>query len=178
MTKVICNPFVHRQTPDSSFSHFAGSWEELEAMAEVSFLEARPGYKDGVLLLSVDPTRFFTGIVELTPSVQLVAAFKARREGELPFIDVTARGHKMPAEAVDLVLYRKDILDGDASAIPADYEIVSINARLYKAYAEPMTPMAMARNFLALPGGTKADYTAEEFAKSIAFWSQHAMRAE
>ena len=38
-----------------------------------------------------------------------------------------------------------------------------------------MTPMAMARNFLALPGGTKAEYTAAQFAEAIIYWSTRAM---
>jgi hypothetical protein len=40
---------------------------------------------------------------------------------------------------------------------------------------EPMSPIAMAKNLLGLPGGTHADYTAEEFARSILFWARHAM---
>jgi hypothetical protein len=35
--------------------------------------------------------------------------------------------------------------------------------------------MAMARNFLVLPGGTKAEYTAAQFAEAIIYWSTRAM---
>lgn len=183
MTKIICNPFVHRQTPDSSFSHFAGSWEKLEALAERHYDHhdgsgIMPGYKPGVSLLRVAPDDFFTGIIEVGKTTQLVANFKARREGELPFIDVQAKGFKTRAGRVDLVLYTKEVLDADASAAPADFEIVSINASLYRDRPDPMTPVAMARNFLELPGGTKAEYSAKEFAESILFWAHHAMRAE
>jgi hypothetical protein len=38
-----------------------------------------------------------------------------------------------------------------------------------------MDPMTMARNFLVLEGGTKGDFTAQQFAESIVFWSTHAL---
>lgn len=180
MTKIICNTFVKRQTLDSSFSHFAGSWETLEAEAEESYSHGHvtPGFRDGVVLVRVSPDNFFSGVVALTPETSLVTTFKPRREGEEAFIDVTARGPKLPAATVDLVLYRKDILGADASATPADFEIISINARpTGPSVTEPMHPVTMMRNFLALEGGTKTEYTAEQFAEAIRFWSQHAMRA-
>ena len=175
MTKIICNSFVKRQTPDSSFSHFAGSWEALEGLAELNFEHAKPGYKPGILLIPVPAERFFSGVVTVTEGTTFETTFKARREGEQPFIDVVAKGPKTQAVVVNIVVYTKEALEGDASAIPADYEIVSINAQTSEA-PEPMTPMAMARNFLGLPGGSKAEYTAEQFAEAIMFWSKHAMR--
>ena len=42
---------------------------------------------------------------------------------------------------------------------------------------EPMDPYTMARNFLHLKGGTKGDFTAEQFAQSIVYWNNHAMTA-
>jgi hypothetical protein len=181
MSKIICNTFVKRQTPDSQFSHFAGSWEALEAEAEESLSHGHvtPGFRDGVVLIRVSPDGFFSGVVALTPETQLVATYQARRDGEEAFIDVTARGAKLPAAAVDLVCYRPDVLGADASTIPSDYEIVSINARATGSSddTEPMHPIAMMRNFLGLAGGTKTEYTAAQFADAIRFWSQHAMRA-
>lgn len=177
MTKIICNSFVKRQTPDSQFSHFAGTWEALEGLAEINFDKAKPGYAPGIFLVPVPAERFFSGVVTVTEGTTFVTVFKARREGEQPFIDVMAKGPKTQAVVANLVVYSKDALKGDASTIPADYEIVSINTQTSEV-PEPMTPMAMARNFLELPGGSKAEYMAEEFARAIVFWSQHAMRGE
>ena len=97
--------------------------------------------------------------------------FGARRAGEEPFITVTSWGAKQPAAVVNIVLYSHETLveDGDASS-EADYEIISINART-TLEEEPLTPVAMMRNFLELTGGTKAEYSAEDFAKSIHYWS-------
>lgn len=172
--KIATNTFVKRQTPDSPFSHFDGSWELLERLVAQHFHRARPGYKDGVKLVLVPVAGFYTSIVQLGAETPLEATFAPRREGEAPFIQVTVpAAHKQLANAVEVVVYSHETLGNDAST-DADWEIVSINARPTEE-PEPMTPMAMARNFLELPGGTKAEYTAEEFAKAIVFWSQHAM---
>jgi len=183
MRTVILNSFARRQTPDSKFSHFAGEESDLLSRVEAGLPGAKPGYKDGVILVPVSPEGFFSGVVEITPETPLKATFGARRKGEAPFVDVVATGgEKLPAMAVEVVLYRHDLLaaDGDATPAPegeapAEWEIISLNARATEG-AEPMTPMAMARNLLALPGGTKADYSAEEFARAIVYWSTRAMR--
>jgi hypothetical protein len=184
MKHIGTNAFVKRQTADSKFSHFEGSWEELEHLVEEYFGVALPGYRDGVCLVPVPPEGFYSGVVELTVDTPLKATFEARHAPEDAFVQVVALGgEKLPARAVNIVLYRHDVLaaDGDAT-LDADgghayeWEIISINARPTEE-EEPPTPMAMARNFLGLPGGTKAEYTTEEFARAIVYWSRRAMRS-
>lgn len=167
------NEFVLRQTAASSHSHYNGSFEELPALVAEHFGNAVPGYKDGVLLVPVPPERFQTGVVEVEVGTQLRAVFEARRPGEAPFLSTLARGTKAQARVVEIVLYSRDTLKEEATA-GTDWEIISINARATLG-SEPMHPMAMMRNFLALPGGTAASYTAEEFAQAILYWSTRAM---
>jgi hypothetical protein len=178
MSQIAVNPFVTRQTAASQFSHFEGSWEALAALVEAHLAEAREGYMPGVQLVPVPAEGFYAGVVALTPKTPLQAVYAARCEDEAPFVEVRASATaKQPARAVDVVIYSHDVLaaDGDAST-DAPWEIISINARLDEE-PEPLSPMAMARNFLGLPGGSKAEYTAEDFARSIVYWSQHAMCA-
>lgn len=176
-SKIATSAFVRRQTHESKFSHFAGSWEELESLVEAHLDQAKPGYKDGVVLVPVPSQKFFSGIVEVDERTELKATFGARRADEASYVDVVAvGGEKLPAKFVEVVLYRHDVLaaDGEQSS-EAEWEIISLNARATEG-PEPMTPMAMARNFLALHGGTKAEYSAEQFAESIIYWSTRAMR--
>jgi len=173
MSIISINNFALRQTEDSEYSHFAGTFEELVGLVEAHFAEAKPGKRDGVVLVSLPPERFFSGVVEVTEETELTAKFEARRKGEDAYIQVTAKGVKLPAKNVDIILYSHNELDEDAST-DAEWEIVSINARPTEE-PEPPTPVAMARNMLELPGGTKAEYTAEEFARSIIYWSTRAM---
>lgn len=179
MATIGMNSFALRQTADSRFSHFGGTNEELVAMVESHFGAAKPGYRDGVLLVPVPPEGFFSGVVQVTPETPLRATFEARRQGEDAFVSVVALGgEKLPARAVDIVVYRRDILleDGpDSVSTDAEWEIISLNARATEG-PEPLTPMAMARNLLGLPGGTHAEYSAQEFAEAIIYWSSRAMR--
>lgn len=174
---IAINEFVRRQTAESKYSHYDGSFDELVALVEKHFDQATTGYKDGVVLVPVPPEDFLSGVVKITGSTPLHTTFESRRDGEEPYLQIVALfgGEKMRAKVVEVVVYRHDILeeDGDASS-EAEWEVVSINARPTEE-EEPPTPMAMARNFLNLNGGTKAEYTAEEFARSIAYWSSHAM---
>jgi hypothetical protein len=185
--KIRCNEFVKRQTRLSPFSYFHGSWEMLESLAE---RETRLGYvkgdlnKPGVLIVPVPPGGFYSGValIKAGSTRDVTVKCEARREGEAPFLQIEAHGHKNDAVAVDLVLYSREklIADGDTPSTDADYEIISINART-STEPEPMTPMAMARNLLGLPGGSKPEpdelhnYTAEKFAEAIIYWSTRAM---
>lgn len=179
MSQIAINPFVQRQTATSQFSHYAGSWEQLAELVEAHLDQAREGYMPGVKLVPVPAEGFYAGVVALTPEMPLQAVFAARREGEEPYVEIRASAAaKQPAAAVDVVIYSHDVLakDGDDSS-EAPWEVISINARLDE-QPEPLSPVAMARNFLGLPGGsTGAEYTAEDFARSIVYWSQHAMCA-
>lgn len=177
---IAVNEFVTRQTRGSKFSHYEGELERVADMVQAAFGNAKPGYRDGVKLVPVPAAGFFSGVVEITPETKLRATFTARRPDEDPFVSVEAlAGEKLPAEHVEVVIYHRDVLieGGDKPSTDAEWEIVSINARPTPE-PEPMTPMAMARNFLELPGGTKADYSAEDFARAILYWSCRANLAQ
>ena len=181
MKKIACGEFVKRQTPESGFSHFNGSWEELEFMVSYWFLErphlpyTKQGYRDGVIIQELPPDRFESAVVDLDEDSKLTANFAARRDGEAPFVRVSAKSYKQKAKHASVVLYRRDVLaENNENETDADWEIVAIKARTSKE-EEPMDPYTMARNFLHLQGGTKGDFSAEDFAKSIVYWNNHAM---
>ena len=170
------NAFSRRHTPESRFSHFNGSNEELVALVRSGFLNATPGNREGVLLVPVYPTHFFSGVTEVNEQTDLKAEFTARREGEERYVHVSAaEATKAPAKSAVIVIYSRGVLaeDGDNST-DCDWEIISINASALEV-PEPPTPMAMARNLLHKAGGTQTEYSAEDFAKAILFWSKHVM---
>ena len=176
--KVAAGEFVKRQTPESGYSHFEGSWETLEAMTENVMRFAHcvtPGYKDGVILVDLDPFLFRSAIVDLTEESKLTANYAPRRKEEAAFIRVSAKAEKQRAKHASVVLYRHDVLaENNERETEAEWEIVAIKARVTEE-EEPMDPYTMARNFLHLKGGTKGDFTAEQFAKSIVYWNNHCM---
>jgi|WetSurSiteA1Bulk_404760.scaffolds.fasta_scaffold00108_30 hypothetical protein len=174
MTTVKCSNFVKRQTPESRFSHYMGTWEGLEVIAETFYKVWEPGYKPGVFTVQVPPYLFKTSIVPIEGR-EVFTRLEARQEGEEPVCVRTVSGKKLPPLRVDLVIYSAAVLDEDNDrSTDADFEIISINASP-TSEPVPMTPTAMARNQLHLTGGTKGNYTPEQFAKSIMFWETHAM---
>ena len=184
MKKVACGSFVKRQTPESGHSHFNGTWEQLEVIAAARLDKGtiggmpgvvRPGYKEGVLLVEMPAQWFRSAIIELNEDSRLTANFAPRRENEAPFIRVSAKSKKQPARYVQVVLYSRAVLmENNEAETDADWEIVCIKARVTEE-EEPMDPYTMARNFLHLAGGTKGDFSAEQFAKSIVYWNEHCM---
>ncbi len=174
---VAVGSFVKRQTPESRYSHHQWHWDYIADLVAANMKYAKPGYRNGVMLVPVPPDGFFCGVVEVTKDTPLYAKFESRRMPEDPYIVIEAAGgEKLPAKAVEIVIYHHDVLaENNEADTDAEWEIVSINARP-TLWPEPMTPMAMARNMLQLPGGTKAEYTAQQFAEAIVYWSRHAMR--
>ena len=174
--------FVRRQTKESPYDHFEGTWDELLTLIEGQFDKATAAPSNsGVLIVPMKNEychRFFTSVIKVSKDTELQAFYKERSEGEEAFLQIVASNQeKQQAKKVDIILYSHDTLAQDDDApIPqeAEYYVVSINAYTSDEEA-PMGPMTMARNFLNLTGGTKPEtpYTAEEFAKSIVYWSQH-----
>jgi len=120
------------------------------------------------------------GVVDLVakPNAVLNAKFTPRREGEDPVL--TVRGEaalKAPATQVRIICYAHDLLakDGDNST-DANFEVITILAEIGE--KAPMPPVTMARNFLNAAGGTKGDFTPQQFAESIMYWAQHVVAGD
>ena len=165
------NEFVLRQTSDSRFTHFSGTDEELIELVSKNFIGMSKGYRDGVVLVQVPADNFYC-VGELIEGQEYKSVFKPRRDGETPFLQLINEDPKVPCKTVEVVLYRKDVLaENDENSTDCDWEIVSINGRDSEG-PEPMNPLTMARNFLEMKGGTKANFTAEQFAEAIVYWSK------
>lgn len=174
------NPFVRRQTPDSRFSHFDGEEAELLARVEARFSDATPGYRDGVVLVPVDPEGFWSSTVKLEPGDRLVGVFEPRVEGEAPRKSLFVEGRpKQKAAAVDVVLYRGDVLreTGEQSSA-ADWEVIALLARC-SVEQEPMDPTTLMANHFQISGGTPTMMSDSDFAaalqKSFLYWQDKAL---
>lgn len=197
--KIAVSKFVKRQTAESEYAHFDGSWNSLVDLVAASFDNQVPGYRDGVVLVPVPADRFRTTVVALKESDSIKGRFEARRPGEEPHLKlyvcadpltehITGRRqlfNKPVAKRADIVLYRRDVLEeNDEQSTDAEWEIVSINASPDD-QETPMPPMTRARNILELEGGTSAkleDKSPEELialiqemARDIVYWNQHAV---
>lgn len=177
---IALSTFVSRQTKDSPFSYFSGGSEELLALIDIT--KAKPGYRDGVVTVSVAAAGFFSGVVRLSEGDALVGAFKSRREGEAPRKQIGAPGrNKLPAQSVQIILYRHDVLaEGNERSCEAEWEVISINASAMDG-EEPFHPDTLLANHFggAEVGGTATRMTDAEFVSALrtgyAYWRDRVM---
>src|ERR1035437_9218618 len=137
--------FVKRQTIDSKYAHFEGTWDELADMVEKVVIcgpnqNVRNGYRKGVMLCNVHPDKFLSSVVELKEGDEFISVYKPRRKGEKPYIQSLYAGNKSPAKFVEIVLYSNAVLkENNEQSTELPWEIISINA--FPDYIEsPMPP--------------------------------------
>ena len=182
---IAINQFVTRQTPESKYSHFDGTWDQLVGLVKQNFSRAKPGYMEGVKLIPVPSEGFYTSITELQPGAAISAKYEARREGENPYMQLTTSGgDKLPAKSVDVVVYSHDVLTKDnENSTDADWEIISINASPWEGTegeSEPLMPEALMRNYFGEPGGSQMegvspDKFVEMLRRSREYWRNKIM---
>ena len=175
--KVAVNDFVLRQTKDSGKTYsYSLTFEQISKHAEERMLSGfyKDGYRNGIRIVEVDPKlndQFFCPFVKVTNEIILEANVVKRQDFEESYIQVRAlNGAPLKAGAVELILYRKDILlENKENTTDAEWELISINAIHEGVENLPMGYVTMMRNQLDLPGGTDAIYSSDEWAESVYF---------
>ena len=137
------------------------------------------GYRDGVVLIEINgklANNFDCPLVKINEDTKLSAKYIKRRQDEEPYIQIRAlNGQSLKTDTVDLVLYRKDVLEEtNEQSTDADWELIAFMAKP-KSVKMPMGPVTMMRNQLQKPGGTKGFYESEKWAESVDFWQQYAI---
>jgi len=155
--------FVKRQTKESQFTHFNGTWYELEELLNNlykvdDFIDVKPGYREGVKLVSVNPHQFFTYTdFPMFEGMKIDCSWAKvpGREHEPAKLQVRILEPKIKCNYVDIVLYKREVLEEDGDDVTgADWDVVSINGRLKKT-PKPMSAITIIRNWLHLKGGTE-----------------------
>ncbi len=184
-SKIGVSDFVKRQIKGSGKTYSSLSFKEIALIAEKQLNSGnfKPGYRDGVLLISIDKSllhKFTCPIVKINNKTKFIAKSKKRRPDEDSYISIKAtNGIPVKLEGVDLVIYRKDVLkESNENTTNADWELIAFHG-IPRGYKDmPIGPITMMRNQLALVGGTKAEYKSSEWAESVNFWQKYAMLQE
>ena len=186
---VKANGFVLRQTPESDYSHFEGTWEQLEMLVKENFGKHTPPLSiagGACVKVPLPPGRFRSAEALLSEGDELVGAYKSRIEGEEPRKQSpkVSRKEKPVALVVEIVLYQSSALEVDAAATPVldpeegNWEIISINAGLH---SNPEIALeTLLANQCGLSGGTPRDFGSPEeeleaIKKSFLYWKDKAM---
>jgi hypothetical protein len=176
--------FVKRQCKDSRFSYPVVDWKTVEQWTERNLHNFTQGYRQGVILVHMPSDlvgNFRCGVTPNENAISFETIYEARREGEQAFgIRVAVVEEKPAAKYVDIILYHVDVMAEDPLNDIEElglWNIVSVNCRLEER-EYPIPALTMARNYLEEAGGTAADYSADQFADSIWFWSKHSLCVE
>ena len=172
-----------RHKPKTGYTYFTGTENELIEEILENWSLRQPGFGrdncDKVVVVPVSPKRFCGTIVKIDQTLDVESKVVQRQPQEDPYIEtiaVRSAGFAItpePCTFAKVVLYSAEALlenNGERSG-EDDWEVVCILAGTNE--NEPMTPLTLARNFLEKAGGTKCEYTAQQFAESIYYWSQH-----
>ena len=179
------NSFARRQTKGSGKTYSSLSFEKLRNHAEEQLIKGiyKKGYREGVILIPVktELLKYFTcPIVKITKNTKIESIIKKRRENEQLYISTKAlNGTPLKISAVDLILYRNDVLkETNEQETDSKWELIAFYGIPEGIKSLPMGPITMMRNQLCLPGGTKGNYSSEEWAESVAFWQKYALLKE
>lgn len=151
-----------RHLTELQFTHFDGSWDNLIEKVDIQILCGNwsEGYRDGVRLvhMSKEDAKDFYGYEGFKKfegmKMEAVVEKVPGREHEPAKLQIRILEPKIRMRYVDIILYRKDVLEEDGDPVTgADWEVISINGRLRKG-SPPMEPMTMVRNYRHLPGGS------------------------
>lgn len=181
------NKFLDRQRdPTSPLTTWTIPDYELLARIATNWDSQRPGYRDGVILVPIDPTGFLGAIRVLMDGDKLVGVYqpRCRERGELPrkhfYFD--GKGLVFPKStpvSVDVVLYHKDVLAESDEVIDTDWSVITILGKLCgPEMEEPMPPETLMANHFQDSGGTATGMTPEQFQealrKSYFYWRDKA----
>ena len=179
------NSFVKRQIKGSGKTYSILSFEEIRHHAEVQLAKGQfsKGYRDGVILVKVNKkltTSFISPMIKINMNTKFETKPKKRRDNENIYLSTKAlNGKPLVLGSVDLILYRNDVLkETNEDETNCEWELIAFYG-IPKCLSErPMGPVTMMRNQLCLPGGTKGEYSSEEWADSVNFWQTYALLKE
>ena len=180
---VKASSFVKRQIKGSGKTYTDTiSFDQIASIAEENLNNNnyKEGYRDGVIIITLDKeisSEFICPLVEINENTDLMAKMIKRREDEDYYIQIRAlNGKELVTSTVDLILYRSDVLkETNENSVDADWELIAFMAKPEN-IKMPMGPVTMMRNQLQRIGGTKGDYTSKEWAESVEFWQEYAIK--
>ena len=117
-------------------------------------------------------------MVKIDESTKLEAIVTKRRKNEDHYIQIKAIDvTPLKTERVELILYRHDDLaENNEQSTSANWELIAFQAIPSGLSSIPMGPITMMRNQLQLKGGTKGNYSSNQWAESIKFWQEYSIR--
>ena len=177
------NDFVKRQQKNTGKTYSTLTFEEIakHASDQLQKKQYSKGYRDGVVIVKVDKSlinKFKCPYDNINDKTILHAEVSKRRPEEENYIRIKAKnGIEIKTGKVDLILYRSDVLkETNEQTTNCIWELISFHAIPEGIDELPMGPVTMMRNQLELKGGTKGQYSSKQWANSVYFWQNYAIK--
>lgn len=178
------NPFFTETAKTELFPKWFSN-EELvrEVMVSFDFGHYKRGYRDGVLLVSLNPKGWKTRVVQLQDGMEISGSYKSRVKGETPRkqtgVWVESADLLPDAKCVEVVLYSRETLEEkDEARTGCEFDVITVLAHPCVGGA-PMSPGTLMANHFGADGGSNTLMSAEEFEvalkASFEFWSNKAI---
>ena len=181
--KVGVSDFVKRQTKNSGKTYTSLSFDYLAEFAQKQINKSNyiHGYRDGVIIVEIKNElveKFKCPFVKINDQTKLKAEISRRRTEEDHYVRIKAlNGKTLDTGKVELILYRHDVLqETNENFTDCKWELISFHGIPKNITKLPMGPITMMRNQLQLKGGTKGKYSSEEWAESVYFWQNYALK--
>jgi hypothetical protein len=178
------NPFFRESAKVALYPEWFSFETIIEKVAEAMDKgNYKRGYRDGVLLVSLDPKGWKTRVVTLREGDRLEGSFKSRVFGELPRkqtgVVVKSIADLPDAQSVEVVLYSNETLaEKDEPRTGKEFDIITVLVHPVKGGA-PMSPGTLMANHFGASGGTATNMSPEQFETSLResfrFWSDKAI---
>ena len=183
MKTVGVNDFVRRQVKGTGKTYSSLSYQEIAEYAQIELNNKNfeEGYREGVIIIKVKPDliqKFHCPFTKIVSNTKLKAVVTKRQPTEENYIQLRAlNGDPLDVGSAQIILYRNDVLaeTGD-ECTDKEWELIAFHAVPKFVDKMPMGPVTMMRNQLQLVGGTKGIYSSEEWAESVYFWQQYAIK--
>ena len=176
------NDFVRRQVKGTGKTYSSLSYQKITDYAEkqLNNNNFEEGYRDGVIIIKVEDSmvdKFHCPFTKILSNTKLKAVVTKREPIEESYIQLRAlNGSPLDVGSAQIILYRKDVLaENNSDCTDKDWELIAFHAVPKFVEKMPMGPVTMMRNQLELSGGTKGNYSPEEWAKGVYFWQQYAL---
>jgi len=181
--KITISPFSKSRDQSSSKIPLEELLPEITQKVEAN--QTKPGYREGVILVPLNPKNFTGKLRTLQEGDTLNGVFEPRQKGELPRKQIKVdpkSGGPDPIVAVDAVLYSNLVLaEGNENSDPkADFEVITFLTKITEE-DQTMPPETLMANHFQWSGngGTDTKMTAKQFEtelhKSFLFWYNKAI---
>lgn len=166
------NSILTRHTPNSNLTHWTISNDDLLFRIRQSGEYEKnqiAGYRDGVLLIKINPQDFFSPIIELKEGMKIHGDFIKRKEGEEPRRESYTFGDKSKAKTVFICLYHNSVLiEKNENESNCDWEVITVLASpTLDSEPTPMPVGTLLANHFEFSGGTSTKMSNDEFVEAL-----------